>query len=135
MGAIWLLQAATPTEEIAALHTDIYAYFKLIVIFGLVLVLVFFVLRIWLPRLTGVRRLASGPIKVIARYPLEPRKNLYIVLAAGSYFLIGTSETGVHYLTPLEASAIEASLPEQEPVKGVDFAKLMQSFKRPGRTF
>src|SRR5581483_11255627 len=133
MPGLWLLQAANPTREVTSLASYTYDYLKLIVVFALVLVFVILVLRVWLPRMTGVRPLSSGPIRVVARYPLEARKNLYVVRAAGSYFLVGTSDSGVHYLTTLDAGALEASLPEETPGAPLDFAKLMHSFKRSGR--
>lgn len=134
MPALWLLQAARPPREITSLQFDLYNYLKLIVVFVLVLVFVFLVLRVWLPRMTGMRQLSSGPIQVVARYSLEPRKTLYIVQTAGSYFLIGTSDSGVHYLTSLDSSALEPSLPAETPSTGLDFGKLMQSLKRSGRS-
>jgi flagellar biogenesis protein FliO len=133
MPALWLLQAVTPTREVTSLASYTYDYLKLILVFGLVLVFVILVLRVWLPRMTGMRQLSSGPIRVVARYPLEPRKNLYVVQAAGSYFLVGTSDSGVHYLTTLDPSALESSLTAETPAAPLDFAKLMHSFKRSGR--
>lgn len=131
--ALWLVQATTAPGEISALHSDGYEYLKLILIFAVVLVGVLVTLRVWLPRLTGMRQLSSGPIAVLARYPLEARKNLYIVQAAGSYLLVGTSESGLHFLTALEPAAVETSLAGKTAPTGVDFGKLMQSFKRPGQ--
>ena len=133
MPAFWLLQALAPTREVTSLASYTYDYLKLILVFGLVLVFIVLVLRVWLPRMTGMRQLSSGPIRVVARYPLEPRKNLYVVQTAGCYFLVGTSDSGVHYLTSLDASALESSLPAAAPSGPVDFGKLMHSFKRSGR--
>jgi len=133
MPAPWLLLTVTPSQEMTSLTSYTYDYLKLIVVFGLVLVLVILVLRVWLPRMTGVRQLSSGPIRIIARYPLEPRKNLYVVQTAGNYFLVATSDSGVHYLTTLDASALESSLTVETPAPPLDFSKLMHSLKRSGR--
>jgi flagellar biogenesis protein FliO len=130
MAALWLLQTAGTSTEISALHSDVYEYLKLFLVFGLVLVCVLVVLRLWFPRMSGLRQSSSGPILVVARYPLEAKKNLYIVQAAGSYFLLGTSEAGVHYLTPLEAAAVELSVPAETETGGLDFSRLIHSFKR-----
>src|SRR4051794_19746114 len=35
---------------------------------------------------------ASGPIKIVARCPLEPRRALYVVETAGRCFLIGVGD-------------------------------------------
>lgn len=133
MPALWFLQAVSPSREGTSLTSYTYDYLKLILIFGLILILVILVLRVWLPRMTGVRQLSSGPIRIVARYPLEPRKNLYVVQAAGNYFLVATSDSGVHYLTTLDASALESSLTLETPAPPLDFSKLMHSLKRSGR--
>ncbi|HKA89131.1 MAG TPA: flagellar biosynthetic protein FliO [Haliangiales bacterium] len=69
----------------------------------------------WLILRFGVRRLYSGgghgPLRVVARLPLEPRRTLYIVDAAGKIFFVGTSEGGpVTLLAELDPAVVEAAL-------------------------
>ncbi len=69
----------------------------------------------WLVLRFGVRRIHSGgghgPLRVLARLPLEPRRTLYIVDAAGKVFFVGTSEGGpVTLLAELDPAAVEAAL-------------------------
>ena len=134
MAALWLLQAVDPSREIGSISSELVDYVKLILTLALVLVLAFVGLRFWLPRITGLRNIASGPIRVVARYPLEPRKNLYIVRAGGGYFMVGTSETGVHYLNSLDSSQVEASLAQEEPAGSNEFGNLLKAFKRSKRS-
>jgi flagellar biogenesis protein FliO len=58
----------------------------------------------------GVGR-PSGPIKVMARCPLEPRRALYLVEAAGRSFLIGVGDGPMTMLAELGTLEVAASLP------------------------
>jgi flagellar biogenesis protein FliO len=58
---------------------------------------------------------ASGLVRVIARCPLEPRRSVYVVEAAGRSFLIGVGEGPMTVLAELDGdqllkSAREASV-------------------------
>jgi flagellar biogenesis protein FliO len=132
MIAFWL-QAANPAQDIGSINSELLSYFKLIVVLGLILVLVFVGLRYGLPRMSGMRQFSSGPIRVVARYPLEPRKTLYIVRTGGGYYLVGTSESGVHFLTALDSGSVEAALLD-EPATDTDFGGLMKAFRRSKRS-
>ena len=67
---------------------------------------------------------ASGPIKVVARCPLEPRRSLYVVEIAGRCFLIGVGDGPMTMLAELGADAVRASLPEATDA-GSKFAEVM----------
>src|SRR4051795_11328480 len=58
---------------------------------------------------------ASGAVRVIARCPLEPRRSVYVIEAAGRSFLIGVGEGPMTVLAELDgeklASARAASVP------------------------
>ena len=69
----------------------------------------------WVVLRFGVRRLhvggGHGPLRVVARLPLEPRRTLYIVDAAGKLYFVGTSEGGpVTLLAELDQASVEAAL-------------------------
>lgn len=53
----------------------------------------------------GVGR-ASGPIKVLARCPLEPRRSLYLVETAGRCFLVGVGDGPMTMLAEVPAQEI-----------------------------
>ena len=133
MIAFWL-QAANPAQEIGSINSELFAYFKLLLVLGLILVLVFVGLRYGLPRMSGLRQLSSGPIRVIARYPLEPRKTLYIVRTGGGYYLVGTSESGIHFLTALDSGSVEAALPEEPATTESDFGGFVKALRRSKRS-
>jgi flagellar biosynthetic protein FliO len=53
----------------------------------------------------GVGR-PNGPISVVARCPLEPRRALYVVEAAGRCFLIGVGDGPMTMLAELGAAEV-----------------------------
>jgi flagellar biogenesis protein FliO len=131
--AILLLQAARPVDEIGSLNSEPLQYVKLIVVLAVVLGLAYLVIHSVLPRIAGTQRLSSGAIRVAARLPLEPRKNLYVIRVGDDYYLVGTSESGLHYLTALAPDRIEPALHADAPAER-EFATLFQAFRRSKRS-
>jgi flagellar protein FliO/FliZ len=127
---LWLLQANDPAKELGAINSGILDYLKLLLVLGFILALAFITLRMVLPRITGSRALGPGAIQVAARYPLEPKKNLYVIRVGEDYFLVGTTESGMHYLTTLDPGHIEPALTKTDAPPKREFATLMQAFRR-----
>ena len=81
-----------------------------LVTLALVLGLVYLVLNVGLRKLMGGAAAASpagGLVAVVARMPLEPRRTLYVLKAAGEYLLVASSESGVAFLAKLDAAEAE----------------------------
>jgi flagellar biosynthetic protein FliO len=57
----------------------------------------------------------NGPIKVLARCPLEPRRSLYVVETAGRSFLIGVGDGPMTMLAELGTAEVQAALPAPVP--------------------
>jgi flagellar biogenesis protein FliO len=82
---------------------------------GVVLGLVYLVLNVGLRKLMGGASLQApggGMVSVVARVPLEPRRTLYVLKAAGEYLLVSSSEAGVSLLSkldPAEAERLQAA--------------------------
>jgi len=55
----------------------------------------------------GVGRVA-GPIRVLARCPLEPRRSLYLIEAAGRCFLVGVGDGPMTMLAELQGADVAA---------------------------
>jgi flagellar biosynthetic protein FliO len=49
---------------------------------------------------------ASGAIRVVARCPLEPRRSVYVIEAAGRCFLVGVGDGPMAVLAELDATAL-----------------------------
>jgi flagellar biosynthetic protein FliO len=56
---------------------------------------------------------ASGAIRVVARCPLEPRRSVFVIEAAGRCFLVGVGEGPMAMLSELDVAALprEADTP------------------------
>jgi flagellar biosynthetic protein FliO len=102
-----------PAAELPSLAGSIVLSF---VSLGLVCLLAYVALK-WLAR-RGVGR-AEGPLQVIARCPLEPRRSVYVVRAAGRCFLLGVGEGPMSLLAELDPAAVEASAAAAEPTGGL----------------
>src|SRR5947207_11354136 len=60
---------------------------------------------------------ASGAVKVIARCPLEPRRSVYVIEAAGRSFLIGVGEGPMTVLAELDGEKLKSAIPAVAPSK------------------
>jgi flagellar biogenesis protein FliO len=125
MALLWLYAAPGPGEnaadQLTSLHTQMWQYLEVLLVLAGVLVLAYVVLRVGLPRMFGMRTSSGGPIQVLARYPLEPKKTLYLVKTGSQVFLIGTSESQVAFLTAVApentAEMLEFARKEEPPAK------------------
>jgi len=98
------LQAAPLSPDaFPVVNTPILEYVQVFVVLGGVLAFAYLILKFALPRFFGLRTNANGPIQTVARYPLEPRKTLYLVKTGAQVFLIGTSEGKMECLTEIAA--------------------------------
>jgi flagellar protein FliO/FliZ len=79
-------------------------------VLGGVCLLAFLVLRFGLPRFLPHARKSVGPLKVVQRLPLEPRKALYLVELDGKRVLVGVSDAG-----PLTFHPVEPAPPPPPP--------------------
>jgi flagellar biogenesis protein FliO len=66
---------------------------------------------------------ASGAVRVIARCPLEPRRSVYVVEAAGRSFLIGVGEGPMTVLAELDGDKVMAAA--EAPVAGPRFVEVL----------
>jgi len=123
MTLLWLAAAPTPAEspadQLSSINTQVLQYAEVLLALAGVLVLAYVVLRVGLPRMFGMRTSSGGPVQVLARYPLEPKKMLYLVKAGAQVFLVGTSESQVAYLTAIApenaAEMLELARKEEPP--------------------
>jgi flagellar biosynthetic protein FliO len=85
---------------------------------GLVCLLAYLALR-WLSR-RGVGR-ADGPVRVLARCPLEPRRSVYLIEAAGRCFLVGVGDGPMALLAEVERGQVA----QPEPATSAGFADIL----------
>ena len=134
---IALLQATTPSpaDQLGSYSDDIFNAIKFLFALAGVLLLAVVAVKYWIPKFAGVQTNNAGPIKVVARFGLEPRKTLYIIQTGNDYYLIGTSESDMYYLTALDPASVEPFL--TAPVNqeaGPAFAEILRKFSgRPAK--
>jgi flagellar biogenesis protein FliO len=120
-----LLQAVNPTEELGSVTSQALDMVRVLFILCAVLLLAYVAVRHWLPRLTGLRNLQSSPIQILARTPLEPKKNLYLLKVGSEVLLVGTSEDHLHFLKALDQETVGPlmeslpSVPDPKKFRGV----------------
>ncbi len=121
----------SPADPLSSMNTPIIQYFEVLLALGGVLALAYATLKVGLPRIFGMRTPGTGPIKVVARYTLEPRKTLYLVQAGSQVFLLGTSDNQIQHLTALTdenaAEILQSARNEEPPHK--DFRALLNRFQ------
>ena len=137
--AIWLQPAATPggaVQEMQSINGQFWDVVKLLFVLAGVLLMAYVVTRHWLPRMMGAGRPAIGPMSVVARYTIEPRKTLYIVRAGSEYVLLGCSEGQISFLKDLPAAAIQADLRGDTAAAPaiVHFGDVIKRWGRPRRS-
>ena len=97
---------------------------------ALVLVVAWLVLKFGLSRLSGFKAPSGGAIEMVARYPLEPRKTLYIVRAGAEMMLIGTSESQVHFLAGLSPANADAIRESVAPAVRAGFSSVLGGLRK-----
>jgi flagellar protein FliO/FliZ len=124
-----------PTDQLTSINSQVVQYIGVLLALGGVLLLAYVLLRIGLPRLFGMRTSSGGPIQVVARYPLEPKKTLYLLRIGTQVFLIGTSESQVQFLTSLAAdNARDVFQPgDAKEVPPRDFRQILGWFQKGGQ--
>jgi len=105
MTLLWLAAAPGPerdaVEQLTSVNSQLLQYAEVLLALGGVLVLAYVVLKLGLPRMFGMRASSGCPIQLLARFPLEPKKTLYLVKTGSQVFLVGTAESQVTYLTSI----------------------------------
>ena len=87
---------------------------------GVVCLIAWFSLRLLSRRGVGH---GNGPIKVMARCPLEPRRSVYLIEAGGRCFLVGVGDGPMAVLAELNASEVAKAEGTAEP--GLRFAEVL----------
>jgi flagellar biogenesis protein FliO len=98
---------------------------------GAILIVAYLTARFWRPKITRAGNSFSKRIRVLARFPLEPRKTLYVVGVGKQFILMASSDVGVQLMTRLDASdwneQESSSGPASPPENG--FAGLIASMR------
>ena len=94
---------------------------------AIVCLLAYLALR-WFSR-RGVGR-SEGPVRVLARCPLEPRRAVYLLRVAGRCFLVGVGEGPMSLLAEIDPAAVTSEIGVGTPVEpGLRFAEMLFRFR------
>jgi flagellar biogenesis protein FliO len=131
----WWQALPSTADPLPPSHSGFLEVFEVLFILAGVLLLAYVLLRLGLPRMFGMPGSGTGPIQIVARQSLEPRKTLYLVNVGSQVFLLGTADNQVQYLTVIDeenASAV-LSMPKREPVRAKDFRHVLSWFQKTGK--
>ncbi|HPQ80116.1 MAG TPA: flagellar biosynthetic protein FliO [bacterium] len=89
------VQTVPPTGETAVDFT--WLFIKMLLILGVVSIGAVLVLKYAVPQIGAMKRFQQGRyFTVLGRYPLEPRKSLYLVNIGRRYLVIGASDHAIN---------------------------------------
>lgn len=94
------------------------ALFKMVLVLGLVLALVYLSLNFGLRKLMRLSPARSSLVKVHERIPLDAKKIVYLVEASGEYLLLGSGERDVSLLARLDPERTKALLAQKAEPAG-----------------
>src|SRR5687768_17299574 len=115
------MEPTAPLPELPSLGASLAVSFLSL---GLVCLLAFVALR-WLSR-RGVGQ-GSGPIRIVGRCPVEPKRSLYVVETAGRCFLVGASDGGMSLIAELDPKdlPVAAVRSPRAALGGLRFAEVL----------
>lgn len=99
-----------------------------IVVLGIVLLSIYVVLNQGLRRLMGQR----GPTgnadiaELVQRLPLDAKRSLFVIKAAGEYLLVGGGDDGLQLLSKLDANEVEKLRAETKTTSALQLSPFLQ---------
>jgi len=101
-----LNQARPPAHEEHEVGAGI--YLQSFVALGVVILLVYLTLNFGLRRLMGVRGVTGAPVvTVVQRIPLDQKKAMFVLQAAGEYLLVGGADGALSLICKLDREQVE----------------------------
>lgn len=88
---------------------------RMLIFLGLVLILIYFVLRKGLPLLVNPSVYGSRAVKILERIPVDQKRSLLVVEVQDKVYLLGSAEGQVNVLMELDAEKIRT---QQASAKG-----------------
>jgi flagellar biogenesis protein FliO len=132
---VWVQSLPSSPDALPATHSAFLEYLEVLFVLAGVLIFAYVLLRLGLPRMLGMTGPTDGPIRVVARQGLEPRKTLYLVNVGSQLFLLGTAESQVQCLTAIDPENASTILSEAkpEPARAKEFRQVMSWFQKAGK--
>jgi flagellar biogenesis protein FliO len=86
-----------------------WALFRSTMVLGAVLALIYLVLNVGLRRMMGLRLGAGGReplVQVVERVPLDPKRSMFVIKAAGEYLLVGGGDGALNLISKLDPAEV-----------------------------
>ena len=89
---------------------------RTVVVLGIVILSVYITLNFGLRRLLGIASVPRGPgvVEVVERIPLDQKRAMFVIKAAGEYLLIGGGDGNLQLIAKLDPAEVER-LQHQRP--------------------
>ncbi len=90
---------------------------------------IYLTLHVGLRRLMGLQGVPVGRasvVSVVERVPLDQRRTLFVLKAAGEYLLVGGGENGLQLLSKLDTEAVERIRSERPPANVIPLSPFLQ---------
>ncbi len=94
-----------PSEELSLGWTLV----RTVLVLGIVILSVYITLNFGLRRLLGIAAVPRGPgvVQVVERIPLDQKRAMFVVKAAGEYLLIGGGDGALQLIAKLDSAEVE----------------------------
>jgi flagellar biogenesis protein FliO len=93
-------------------------YAKTLLVLAAICLLALFAVKVGIPKLRRMAVPTSSYLQIVERYPLEPRKTLYVVKVSGKLLLLASSTEAVHFITTLDPNDNEHPVPPPQVDSG-----------------
>ncbi|MBI1352759.1 MAG: hypothetical protein GC160_00325 [Acidobacteria bacterium] len=100
-------------------------YFKVLLVLAALVAGAYALVRYAGPRVPHAAG-GAGPVRVLGRYPLEPRKTLYLVRVGEQTLLVGAAEGSLSLLHTVPEGSIDLAAFERPKVSGAFLEKLRE---------
>lgn|SRR5262249_27537905 len=102
MSFLLLIESAPPEELDFGMMI-----FRMLIFLGIVLVLIYFVLRKGLPLLVQSPTLKSRAVRILERVPVDQKRSLLVVEVQDRVYLLGSAEGQINVLIELDRDKLE----------------------------
>jgi len=126
--------SAAPPEELAENEAAAepeslgWTLLRTLVVLGIVVGAIYLTLNVGLRRLMGLKGVVAGRasvVSVLERIPLDQRRTLFVLEAAGEYLLVGGGDAGLQLISKLDAAEV-ARIRASSPPSGTPLSPFLQ---------
>jgi flagellar protein FliO/FliZ len=125
-----LLQEAPPDEiNFGAL------IFRMVLFTGIIVVLIYVVLKKFLPMLARTTGLRERSVKILERLPLDQKRSLLVIEVQEKCYLLGVGEGQINVLMELDRDKLQSKAPSESAPTSFELTlKRMFQKQRPSET-